>query len=150
MAMMQQTPVPTPLPLGFADVAIPFRFNDYELSAVPLRDWVELNDGPMTAVRDHVVGRIRCGGEVFIVVAEEPARTVPAERPVAQLLTQRELMIAWQIAEGLTDKEIARKLGISAYTVREHCRRACAKLAISKRSALVSKLFAVSNMLAEG
>jgi DNA-binding CsgD family transcriptional regulator len=147
MAMKQQVPIRTPSRPH--DVAIPFRFNGYNLSAVPLRDWIELSDGPVAAMREYVVGRIRCGGEVFIVISEEPATAAVAERPVAQLLTQRELMIAWQIAEGLTDKEIARKLGISAYTVREHCRRACAKLAISKRSALVGKLFTGSNMLIE-
>jgi DNA-binding CsgD family transcriptional regulator len=147
MAMKQQIPVRTAS--RPREVAIPFRFNGYNLSAVPLRDWVELSDGPVTAMREYVVGRIRCGGELFIVISEEPAAVAVAERPVAQLLTQRELMIAWQIAEGLTDKEIARKLGISAYTVREHCRRACAKLSISKRSALVGKLFTVTNMLIE-
>jgi DNA-binding CsgD family transcriptional regulator len=42
------------------------------------------------------------------------------------------------ISEGKCDKEIARHLGISGYTVREHIRRIFAKLNIGRRSAIVA------------
>lgn len=62
-------------------------------------------------------------------------------------LTCRELQIATLIADGKCDKEIARQLGISSYTVREHLRRIFAKLKVCKRTALVSRMLrgAVSN-----
>jgi DNA-binding CsgD family transcriptional regulator len=41
------------------------------------------------------------------------------------------MQIIWLIADGKCDKEIARALGISGYTVREHVRRTCAKLGCS-------------------
>ena len=55
-------------------------------------------------------------------------------------LTSRELQIATLIAEGQCDKEIARHLSISSYTVREHLRRIFAKLKVCRRSAVVSCL----------
>ncbi|WP_454882891.1 response regulator transcription factor [Sphingomonas oryzagri] len=42
------------------------------------------------------------------------------------------------VANGDCDEEIARALGISGYTVREHIRRTFAKLGVSRRTAIVS------------
>ena len=68
------------------------------------------------------------------------ADLTPTEVPpsAADILTRRELQIAMLIADGKCDKEIASKLGISGYTVREHIRRIFAKLKIGRRSAIVS------------
>lgn len=53
-------------------------------------------------------------------------------------LTSREIQISYLIAEGKCDKEIARQLGISTYTVREHLRRIFSKLNVCRRAAVVS------------
>jgi DNA-binding CsgD family transcriptional regulator len=61
-----------------------------------------------------------------------------AKLELGDLLTRRELQVALLVAEGNCDKQIARKLGISGYTVREHIRRTFAKLNVSRRAAIVA------------
>ena len=126
---------------------ITFHFNGSDYCSLRQDDWLALCDcGEVAAgLRDRLAGRILSGGEIFVVFGETDAGVPMAHRSVARVLTQRELKVATLIADGLTDKEIARTLGISAYTVREHCRRACAKLGICKRSALVRALYATTS-----
>ena len=87
-------------------------------------------------IRRRVRGNMLIHGKrhVIIVIDEElePSTTVP----LAALLTQRELQIAELISKGDDNKEIARRLGISHFTVREHVRRIFHKLKLTKRSAL--------------
>jgi len=52
------------------------------------------------------------------------------------LLSAREQEVARCVREGLTDKEIARRLGVGVPTVRTYLRRIFDKLAIERRSAL--------------
>lgn len=119
-----------------------FDFRSCRLVAVRLEDWIEVQETPPAQpLRDSIAGRLVCGGAVFVVFGSESPPHTGADQSVVQRLTNRELKVASLIGDGLTDKEIARKLGISAHTVREHCRRACAKLSISKRSALVRRLY---------
>ena len=66
------------------------------------------------------------------------AAVVAESAALAEILTRRELQVALLISDGRCDKEIARKLGIGGYTVREHIRRMFAKLKISRRSAIVA------------
>lgn len=77
------------------------------------------------------------GASHILIERMEDADGHPA-RGLATLLTGRELQIATMITEGKCDKEIARDLGISDYTVREHLRRMFHKLKVSKRTALVA------------
>ena len=87
------------------------------------------------------VGRITCSGTPYTLYEaepQEPGTAGPAEPPLAEILTSRELQVALLISDGRCDKEIARHLGISGYTVREHIRRMFAKLKISRRSAVVA------------
>lgn len=53
------------------------------------------------------------------------------------LLTTRELEIVCLIAFGLSNKQIASRLGISAWTVSAHLRRIFAKLHVDTRAAVV-------------
>jgi DNA-binding CsgD family transcriptional regulator len=89
-----------------------------------------------------VVGRIACSGRRYLVYDAKHA--IAASRnagpSVAEILTKRELQVALLIGEGKCDKEIARHLGISGYTVREHIRRIFAKLNIGRRSAIVARV----------
>jgi two-component system nitrate/nitrite response regulator NarL len=59
-------------------------------------------------------------------------------RPVDQnlLLTERERQIILVLAEGITNKEIARRLGLTEGTVKVHLHRIYRKLGIANRTAL--------------
>ena len=141
-AMDQASPLLGMLEDLGADV-VSFQFNARLLFAIRQEDWINApDDAAVLRLRDYVAGRLFCDGNVYVVFGEGIDQPPSSDRSVVQRLTQRELKVACLIAEGLTDKMIARQLGISAHTVREHCRRACAKLGISKRSALVRHLCA--------
>ena len=91
------------------------------------------------------VGRLDFSGTSYLIfeAKDAPTQHGPEAAPsAAEILTKRELQVALLIAEGKCDKEIARKLGISSYTVREHVRRTFAKLNVSRRSAIASCLLA--------
>jgi DNA-binding CsgD family transcriptional regulator len=54
-------------------------------------------------------------------------------------LTSRELQITFWVAQGLSNKQIAHQLDISAWTVSTHLRRIFIKLQVDTRAALVYK-----------
>ena len=69
------------------------------------------------------------------------SRSEPADpsRPgLDQVLTCRERQVAVAIAEGSTNKDIARDLGISPFTVREHVRRIGQKLCAPSRARIAA------------
>lgn len=82
-------------------------------------------------------------GDSSVVVVIRPA--MPLE--VAALLTQlygfsaREREVIAAVARGEATKNIAASLGLSPHTVTEHIDRACDKLGVRGRKALVAKLF---------
>ncbi|MES2057893.1 MAG: LuxR C-terminal-related transcriptional regulator [Pseudomonadota bacterium] len=104
------------------------------LDATRSKDW-QADDG--SDAHGAFVGHIAADDIHYDVfsIETEPRGDLAA---VADYLTRRELQIAMLIADGKCDKEIARQLGISSYTVREHLRRIFAKLKVGKRSAVVS------------
>ena len=67
--------------------------------------------------------------------ASAGATRSPAERP----LSAREAEVARCVAEGLTDKEIARRLGLALPTIRTYLRRSFEKFGVERRSALVAR-----------
>lgn len=87
----------------------------------------------------HVAGRLRINGVRHVVLTPDisPLKS-PGPASIAELLTRRELQIALSVANGKGDKEIARTLGISNYTVREHIRRIFHKLNVCRRTAVVA------------
>ena len=96
-------------------------------------------DSAPDSERHMLVGRITCAGTCYLIYdADLPAGSRDLARSAAEILTHRQLQIALLIGDGKCDKEIARQLGISGYTVREHIRRIFAKLNIGRRSAIVS------------
>ncbi len=106
-----------------------------------------------SADRSAAVGRIRCSGTSYLIFEindSASADQVRSSSTATDILTKRELQIALLIAEGKCDKEIARKLGISCYTVREHVRRTFAKLNISRRSAIGSHVLAEASNRTSG
>jgi DNA-binding NarL/FixJ family response regulator len=78
-------------------------------------------------------------GEVHALVANMPAAVQSAQSGAAPPLTARELEVLQLLAEGAANKEIARRLGISAHTVKFHLAAIFAKLgAASRTEALVA------------
>ena len=63
----------------------------------------------------------------------------PADDDLPPLLTPRELEILAAIGEGLSNKEVARRLGISTHTVKFHLEAIFAKLHASTRAEAVAK-----------
>lgn len=70
----------------------------------------------------------------FAPAAEDEARTAPHA-----LLTPRELEILAVVGEGLSNKQVARRLGISAHTVKFHLEAVFAKLGVGRRAEAVAK-----------
>ena len=74
--------------------------------------------------------------------AQRTAAAVPVPLPVEEeqaawsALSARERQVAQAVCEGLTDKEIARRMAVSVPTVRTYLRRIFDKLGIERRSAL--------------
>jgi predicted ATPase/DNA-binding CsgD family transcriptional regulator len=86
-------------------------------------------------------------GEYFRAVARAWTGRQPAagERPdvpadVAGLLTTRELEVALLVAEGLTNRGIAHKLGIAEWTVVNHLRKVMRKLECQSRVHVTRRL----------
>lgn len=59
--------------------------------------------------------------------------------PPRPLLTPRELEILRALGEGMTNKTVARQLGISAHTVKFHLEAVFAKLGVASRAEAVAK-----------
>lgn len=80
------------------------------------------------------------GGRVVRKRASEVAH-LPQSRPANCTLTLREWEVAVLVAEGLSNPEIAGRLGISADTVKSHVRSALAELGVTSRSALAGAVY---------
>ena len=55
-------------------------------------------------------------------------------------LSDRELEVLWLLCASLTNKEIAEKLSISEYTVKDHVKRLMEKIEASSRAEIIAKL----------
>ncbi len=75
------------------------------------------------------------------------AAETPGQRQKTFGLTKRELEIVGAIVEGLTNKEIAKKFGLSEDTVKHHVTNIFNKLGVSTR--LEVAMFAIHNKLVE-
>ena len=71
----------------------------------------------------------------FAGALQRAQRAVPDPGAWPQL-SPREQQVALAVREGLTDKDIARRMGVGVPTVRTYLRRIFAKLGIERRSAL--------------
>ncbi|RKG84912.1 LuxR family transcriptional regulator [Corallococcus terminator] len=90
-----------------------------------------------------MTGELIIGGQRYHLVPAAEPEPASDPRPAAavQLLTARELQVVSCICEGLGNKQIAAKLGISTWTVAAHLRRIFAKLGVDTRAAVVSRCF---------
>ena len=69
------------------------------------------------------------------------ARVVPAQAKERFRLTEREQEIVKHLAEGRTNKEIAKLLAISEHTVKEHIRHLLKKTKTSTRTAVLAQIY---------
>ena len=76
---------------------------------------------------------------LFVTIAEEFGRGFEAvhEEDEQPLLTPREVEVLTAVSNGLTNKEIARELGISRHTVKFHLESLMRKLGASSRAEAV-------------
>ncbi len=99
------------------------------------RDDLEILD----LVRPALVAALhRCRGAAAI--PEQSGSDADTACGAAAVLSAREREVAVLAARGLADKEIARRLGIAATTVRTHIDHAFRKLGVDNRTSLVRKL----------
>jgi DNA-binding CsgD family transcriptional regulator len=117
-----------------------FELSGRTFSLVPADVWRRRKSAldPIELRDAEAVGRIEFDGARLIVVLHETDDAHDREVLAVDMLTRREMEVAMLVSKGKCDKEIARALGISGYTVREHLRRTAAKLGVSRRTAIVS------------
>jgi DNA-binding CsgD family transcriptional regulator len=89
---------------------------------------------------DITIGHTRC-----LVTQALSAHTAAA----SDILSPREQEIARMVARGYTNKEIAKVLDISSWTVSAHLRRVFSKLDVTTRAAMVARLLRQAGSLAE-
>jgi DNA-binding NarL/FixJ family response regulator len=81
------------------------------------------------------VARFKVQGQLCAILKAE--QTASDEIDLTTLLTGRELQIATLVASGRANKQIARQLCISEWTVSTHLRRIFIKLSVDSRAAMV-------------
>lgn len=97
---------------------------------------------PRDASAEQIDAALRAvAAGLSVSVADEPGRRFEAlpEPDEPALLTPRELEVLRDVADGLTNKEIAGHLGISLHTVKFHLESLMRKLVVSSRAEAVSK-----------
>lgn len=83
------------------------------------------------------VSRFQLSGQHFAVIDSSMDAKRATDVDASELLTARELQIATLVAVGRPNKQIARQLRISEWTVATHLRRIFAKLGVRSRAAMV-------------
>lgn len=82
-----------------------------------------------------------CSSPLQIILTERMPDTLFIKEKLKQNdLTPRQREVAYLASIGLSNKEIAEKLFISEYTVKDHCKEIYQKIGISKRSQLTLKI----------
>jgi DNA-binding CsgD family transcriptional regulator len=97
---------------------------------------------PRDASAEQIDAALRAvAAGLSVSVASGPTRGFQAlpEPDEPALLTPRELEVLRDVADGLTNKEIAGHLGISLHTVKFHVESLMRKLVVSSRAEAVSK-----------
>ena len=129
-----------------ADDLLRFHLCGGAFVAMDERHWLELeSESDRRQLRARACGTLRIGGRLHIIFSDDDLPG-PGEAPLATVLTRRELEIAQEIARGAGNKEIARLLGISHLTVREHIRRVCSKLGVHSRAAIAGRIGAKADL----
>jgi len=111
------------------------------LAARRLRVAIRVEDAALAAELRELV--LDAGHDVVDegadIVMQAPAAGFAAAREADELLTPRELEVLGAIGEGLTNKAIARRLGISLHTVKFHVESLFRKLGARTRTEALAK-----------
>lgn len=97
-----------------------------------------LAGGPAFVTADHADNHY--GAHAVRITARDALATVDA---LTSPLTRREAEVLELVADGLTNKEIADRLGVAASTVKDHVESLATKLQASTRTGAVSAAFRV-------
>jgi DNA-binding NarL/FixJ family response regulator len=87
-------------------------------------------DQVTAAVRDAAAGQCHLDPGVARLLAD----SLRGPRPAADALTPRERQVLAQVAAGLTNRQIGRRLGMTERTVRAHVSSILAKLGLASRT----------------
>jgi len=97
---------------------------------------------PRTASADAIVAAVEAAAAGLVVLPADALAEVPrgtaAGTVVPDALTAREAQILALLAEGLVNKQIAARLGISRHTVKTHLGALFHKLGVSTRAEAVA------------
>ncbi len=88
---------------------------------------------------DAALRAVAAGLQVRERSPAEPRGFAAAGDDLPGLLTPRELQILAAVGDGLSNKAVARRLGISAHTVKFHLEAVFAKLEVTSRAEAVAK-----------
>jgi DNA-binding NarL/FixJ family response regulator len=111
------------------------------LQALGLRGWAVL---PEDARAEQLAAAVHAAAEGLVAVPSSaasavlPAQPTEVADPLLEALTPRELEVLQLVSHGLSNKLIARQLGISEHTVKFHVSSTYAKLGAASRTEAVS------------
>ena len=117
-----------------------FRINDDCFLIISLKDNSEINKEKflhlsINNLEYSKVGEIEVNGNFYAIV--KITNSVDNVEPsLTTLLTERELQIAAFVALGWSNKQVAKELSISEWTVGTHLRRIFIKLGVDSRAAM--------------
>jgi DNA-binding NarL/FixJ family response regulator len=92
------------------------------------------------AVLAALAGEVRCSPQVAALLCDRVAALARARPAQPAALTGREREVADLVCDGLSNKEIALRLGIGPATVKNHVHSVLDKLNIARRGAIARRL----------
>lgn len=92
------------------------------------------------AMHDALAGRLACPDEISGGLLRALFRQTPETAPDGAPLTKREGDVLQLIGHGMTNKEIARELGLSVATVKHHVHNVLEKLCLPRRAHAMRKV----------
>ena len=100
----------------------------------------------VTVVAEHpTIADARASGveaDAYVTAADPPRpRQLPIDRALVDALTAREIEVLQFLADGLPNKAIAARLGISDQTVKFHVASITGKLGVANRTEAVRRAF---------
>ncbi|MBR8840514.1 MAG: helix-turn-helix transcriptional regulator [Stigonema ocellatum SAG 48.90 = DSM 106950] len=128
-----------------------FHLNNFHFLVIPLD---QLTDSETTSASDRVptekdfsvLGHFEFNGYPYAVIhTPNPSKTI--DSTLMSCLTGRELQVAALIALGWPNKQVAKQLRISEWTVSAHLRRIFTKLNVDSRAAMVYRCASLINGL---
>ena len=112
----------------------------YNLVDLGAKNGTYLNGERIDVAVLHHGDRIQIGTAELTLSFDEVAGAEPAVAALATAMSAREWEVAQAVAEGLTNAEIATRLGISKRTVATHLERIFERLELHSRAALAHRV----------